>query len=106
MNPFVRLPLFALTVTVTVTAPAVPAGVVAVIWVALTTTTLVAAAVPNVTVAPAAKLVPVMVTAVPPAVEPVFGDTVVTVGAVEPTGVRKATICMIHCPDVSGAVAL
>jgi hypothetical protein len=67
-------------VTVTVTAPAVPAGVVAVICVALTTTTLVAAVLPNVTVAPAAKLVPVMVTAVPPAVEPVFGLTPVTVG--------------------------
>jgi hypothetical protein len=75
-----RLPLCALTVAVTVTAPAVPAGVVAVIWVALTTTTPVAAAAPNVTVAPVAKLVPVMVTAVPPAVDPVFGDTLVTVG--------------------------
>jgi hypothetical protein len=107
VNALVRLPLFVLTVTVTVTAPAAPAGVVAVIWVALTTTTLVAAAVPNVTVAPVAKFVPVMVTAVPPAVDPVFGDTLLTVGAVEPAdGVRKATICMIHCPEVSGAVAL
>jgi hypothetical protein len=68
-------------VTVTVTAPAVPAGVVAVIEVLLTTTTLVAAVLPNVTVAPAAKFVPVMVTAVPPAVEPVFGLTLLTVGA-------------------------
>jgi hypothetical protein len=49
--------------------------------VALTTTTLVAAAVPNVTVAPATKFVPVMVTAVPPAVGPLFGLTLVTVGA-------------------------
>ena len=70
MNPFVRLPLWPLTVTVTVTAPAVPAGVVAVICVLLTTTTLVAAALPNVTVAPVAKFVPVIVTAVPPAVDP------------------------------------
>ena len=38
------------------------------------------AAVPKVTVAPVAKFVPVMVTAVPPAVDPVFGDTLVTVG--------------------------
>jgi hypothetical protein len=67
-------------VTVTVTAPALPAGVVAVICVALTTTTLVAAVAPNVTVAPMAKLVPVIVTAVPPAVGPLFGDTLLTVG--------------------------
>jgi hypothetical protein len=80
VNPVAKLPLCPLTVTVTVTAPALPAGVVAVIWVALTTTTLVAAAAPNVTVAPVAKFVPVIVTAVPPAVEPLFGDTLVTVG--------------------------
>ena len=68
-------------VTVTVTAPAVPAGVVAVMDVLLTTVTFVAAAEPNVTVAPVAKLVPVIVTEVPPAVDPVFGLTPVTVGA-------------------------
>ena len=45
-----------------------------------TTTTLVAAAVPKVTVAPAAKLVPVMVTAVPPEVDPLFGLKLLTVG--------------------------
>ena len=102
----VRLPLCAPTVTVTVAAPAVPAGVVAVMDVLLTTTTLVAAVVPNFTVAPVAKLVPVIVTAVPPAVEPVFGDTLVTVGAVPPlVGVRNATICMIHWPVLIGAVA-
>jgi len=81
VNPLVRLPLCPLTVTVTVTAPALPAGVVVVIEVLLTTTTLVAAVAPNVTVAPAAKLVPVIVTAVPPKVDPLFGDTLVTVGA-------------------------
>ena len=52
-----------------------PAGVVAVIVVLLTTTTFVAAVPPNVTVAPAAKFVPVIVTAVPPAVDPLFGVT-------------------------------
>jgi len=67
-------------VTVTVTAPALPAGVVAVIVVLFTTTTFVADAVPNVTVAPVAKFVPVIVTAVPPAVDPLFGLTPVTVG--------------------------
>jgi hypothetical protein len=46
-------------------------------------TTLVAAVAPNVTVAPVAKLVPVMVTAVPPAVKPLFGDIPVTVGGAE-----------------------
>jgi len=80
VNPFTRLPLCPFTVTVTVTAPTLPAGVVAVIVVAFTTVTPVAAAPPNVTVAPAAKFVPVMVTAVPPAVGPLFGLTLLTVG--------------------------
>jgi hypothetical protein len=35
---------------------------------------------PNVTVAPEAKFVPVIVTAVPPAVVPLLGLTLVTVG--------------------------
>ena len=91
----------------TVIAPAACAGVVAVMVVLFTTTTLVAAVPPNVTVAPAAKFVPVIVTAVPPAVEPPFGTTLLTVGKVPvPDGVRKATICMIHWPELSGAVAL
>ena len=76
----VRLPACPFTVTVTVTAPALPAGVMAVICVPLTTTTLVAALLPNVTVAPAAKFVPVIVTDVPPAGNPVFGETLLTVG--------------------------
>jgi hypothetical protein len=67
-------------VTVTVTAPALPAGVVAVIVVLFTTTTFVAELLPNFTVVPAAKLVPVSVTAVPPEVDPLFGLTLVTVG--------------------------
>jgi hypothetical protein len=80
--PFVKFPLRAPgLVTVTVTAPALPAGVVAVIVVLLLTTTFVAAAAPNVTVAPVAKFVPVIVTAVPPAVLPEFGEIELTVGA-------------------------
>jgi hypothetical protein len=67
-------------VTVTVTGPVLPAGVVAVIVVLFTTTTFVAAALPNATAAPAAKFVPVIVTIVPPEVDPLFGDTLVTVG--------------------------
>jgi hypothetical protein len=69
-----------LFVTVTVTAPALPAGVVAVIVVLFTTTTLVPAVLPNFTVAPAAKFVPVIVTAVPPAGGPLLGATLLTVG--------------------------
>ena len=51
------------------------------IEVLLTTTTLVAAAEPKVTDAPEAKLVPVMVTEVPPATGPLLGLTLVTVGS-------------------------
>ena len=64
----------------TVTAPALPAGVVAVIVVLFTTVTPVAAALPKLTVAPDAKLAPVMVTAVPPATGPLLGLTLLTVG--------------------------
>jgi hypothetical protein len=73
-----------------------------------TTATLVAAVPPNVTVAPAAKFVPVIVTAVPPAVDPLFGDTLLTVGGVVALdGVRKAIICMIQGSDgLTGEVAL
>ena len=68
-------------VTTTLTAPAAWAGVVAVMEVALTTFTPVAAVPPKLTVAPDKNPVPVMVTAVPPAVEPEVGETAVTVGA-------------------------
>jgi hypothetical protein len=51
-----------------------------VIDVALTTMTLVAAAPPNVSVAPLTKLVPVIVTLVPPLAGPELGDTLATVG--------------------------
>jgi len=70
-------------VTTTFTAPAACAGVVAVIVVAFATVTFVAAVPPNVTVAPATKFVPTTVTAVPPVVAPLAGETLVTVGAVE-----------------------
>ena len=67
-------------VTVTSTVPE-PAGLVAVIDVALFTVTPVAAVPPNDTVAPDAKPVPEMVTEVPPAAGPVAGLTPNTVGA-------------------------
>jgi hypothetical protein len=66
-------------VTVMSTVPALAAGEVAVIWVALLTVNN-AAVDPNLTVVTPAKFVPVMVTVVPPAVGPAIGPTVETVG--------------------------
>jgi hypothetical protein len=68
-------------VTTTFLAPAVPAGVVAVIVVEFTTVTPVADAPPTVTVAPVWKPVPVIVIGVPPVTNPELGDTVVIVGS-------------------------
>ena len=67
-------------VTVTSTTP-VPAGLSAVIDVSLTTVTFVAAVVPKSTAVAPVKPVPVIVTKVPPAVEPLVGLRPVTVGA-------------------------
>ena len=67
--------------TTTLTAPADCAGAVAVTCVVLTMFTFVATAVPNWTIAPVAKLAPVIVTTVPPAVGPDVGLMVVIVGA-------------------------
>jgi hypothetical protein len=68
-------------VTRTLAVPANPAGVVAAIDVALTTVTPVAETPPIVTEVTPVKFVPVIVTEVPPRVDPVAGDTPVTVGA-------------------------
>lgn len=57
------------------TLPALRAGAVAVIDVALDTATAVAAAVPNDTVAPGRKPAPVIVTTVPPVSGPDVGAT-------------------------------
>ena len=77
-----KVPLWlSVLVTTTFTVPAASAGVVAVIDVLLTTVTPVAAVPPKLTVAPAKKFVPVIVTPVPPAVGPVLGAIEVTVGA-------------------------
>src|SRR3989442_11244625 len=82
VNPLESVPLCASAlVTVTLTAPAACAGVVAVIVVLLTTLTPVAALPPTLTVTPATKFAPVIVTAVPPAVGPEDGATLLTVGA-------------------------
>jgi hypothetical protein len=67
-------------VTVTSTVPAEPAGVVATIWVEVLLV-IVAALAPNLTALAPARLVPVIVMLVPPAVGPAEGLTVATVGA-------------------------
>ena len=66
------------------TAPAVLAGVVAVMVVAFTNVTFVAGVPPNVTVGVAVNPVPVIVTVVPPAAGPLLAATLVTVGAATP----------------------
>ena len=68
-------------VTKTLAVPALPAGVVAVMLVELTTVTLVAAVPPRAIAVAPVKLVPVMVMVVPPACEPLVGEILVTVGA-------------------------
>ncbi len=67
-------------VTTTSTAPAAWAGVMTSMVVAFCQVTPAAAVPPKVTVAPLTKSVPVIVTAVPPAVGPLVGATEVTVG--------------------------
>lgn len=67
-------------VTATLLAPTVPAGVLAEMEVALTTTTLVAATPFTLTLVAPVKFVPVMVNAVPPNVVPELGETDVIVG--------------------------
>ena len=97
-------------VTTTFCAP-VPAGVVAVITVALLVKT-VALSPPTVTVA-LAKLVPVIVIVVPPATGPLDGLTLATIGAATyvncvaavtgPPAVVTTTFC---APDPAGVVAV
>ena len=82
MKPFGSVPVCVSgLVTVTLTAPAACAGVVAVIVVLFTTGAPVAAFPPMLTVAPNAKLVPVIVTIEPPVVGPLPGETLLTTGA-------------------------
>lgn len=73
-------PPFPLVITTSFT-PAVPAGVVAVIWVVSVQVTPVAAVPPMVTARelPDTKFEPVIVTAVPPAIDPVAGDILANV---------------------------
>ena len=80
VNAFVNVAVPPAVVTATLFAPAVPAGVTAVTLVAETTTTLVAATPPTVTLLAPVRFVPVIVIAVPPIVEPLVGLTDVIVG--------------------------
>lgn len=76
-EPVVLVP--SIFVTVTSTVP-LPAGEVAAIEVALVTTNEVAAVTPNRVAVTRVKLLPVMVTDVPPAAGPLFGEIEVTEG--------------------------
>jgi hypothetical protein len=80
VNPFVRFAVPPGVVSDTVFAPEVPAGVTAVTVVEFKTDTLVAAVPPIVTLDVPVRFVPVIVIAVPPAVEPEFGATDEIVG--------------------------
>jgi hypothetical protein len=90
------------SVTVTSTAPAVPAGEVAVTVVSLTKTTLVAGVVPKFTAVPPVKPLPVIVTFVPPVVGPEFGLTLVTQKL--PTG-RQGGYDVVVAPPAPTTVA-
>jgi hypothetical protein len=79
-------------VTMTFTAPAAWAGVVAVIDALLTSVTPVAGVPPKLTVAPARKPVPAIVTLVPPLVVPVLGVIEATWGAGLEGGLGVAAI--------------
>src|SRR5690606_24183030 len=78
VKPPASVPVRPPTDTRTSTAPAAWAGTVAVMVVALTTVTLVAVAGPICTGAPAAEPDPVIVTVVPPTLQPVLGEMAVT----------------------------
>ena len=67
------------------------------IEVALTTVTFVAAVPPKLTVAPLAKFVPVIVTLVPPLVDPVLGETLFTVGGVVDPDRKRVKRLRIIC---------
>jgi hypothetical protein len=81
VNALGKLTVPPAVVTAMLCTPAVPGGVTAVIEVALTTTTLVAATPPTVTLLAPVKFVPVIVKGVLPKVEPTVGEMLVMVGA-------------------------
>ena len=102
-------------VTLTSAAPATPSGVTAEMLLPERTTTPVAGTrAPKVTVAPAMKFAPEIVTAVPPEVGPVDGEILVTVGAADDVTMMLAdavtvvsslsTAVTVYVPDAKGAV--
>jgi hypothetical protein len=80
VNAFARSACPPTVVTTTLFDPGVPAGVTAVIVVALTTVIFVASAPPTVTDDAPSRFVPVRVIVVPPLVSPTVGETFVKVG--------------------------
>ena len=84
-------------VTVMPAAPAACAGVVAVIWPALSTVNVVAAVPPMLTALAPVKLLPTIVMLVPPAVGPDAGVTAVTVGAATNVNSSEALVGLV--PD-------
>ena len=81
MNAFVAVAEPPIVVTEMFLAPAVLAGVIAVICVSEFTTKLFALAPPIITLRVPVKYIPLMVMDVPPAIGPVYGFTDVIVGA-------------------------
>ena len=73
------------------------------ILIALTTTTFVAAVVPNFTVAPVWKPVPLIVTAVPPPYVPLTGETEVTVTGTTATFADFASLQFVLVVTVTTA---
>ena len=67
--------------TLTSTVPALPAGLLSTIWLAVSLVKVVTTVVPKSTAVAPARFVPVMVTFVPPANGPAAGLMPVTVGA-------------------------
>ena len=88
VNAFSSVAVAFTVVTAIFCAPAIPAGVTAVINVSLRTTTLVAATPPTVTLLALSKFVPAIVIAVPPKVDPEVGEILAMVGAGPPPPLR------------------
>ena len=81
--------------TATFTAPALPAGAVAVIVVAFTTLKLVAGVAPKATAVVPLRPVPVMVTEVPPDTGPEDGERLVTLGAATYVNKLPAAVALV-----------
>jgi hypothetical protein len=77
------------------TVPAPAAGDVAMTWLALTVVTLIPATPPKVTELTPVKFDPVIVTGVPPNVDPVPGETELTTGAVSYVNRSEALVGLV-----------